>query len=168
VEGIGYPSVELMAGAGKTLDELELSARFDRARQGGWDASERLRDMDTTGVDVALLYPTIGFHSYGIADVPLLHAVLRGWNGWIADYTRIAPDRLKGVGCVILDDVDWAIEEMIHVRSVLGGRPGPRHAGEHARRLQSRRACPLAASGAHAAHDRRPDTGLHARRDRAS
>jgi len=118
VEGIGYPSVELMGGAGKSLEELELAAHFDRARQGGWDASERLRDMDTTGVDAALLYPTIGFHSYGIADVPLLHAVLRAWNTWIADYTRVAPDRLKGVGCVILDDVEAAIAEMTRCREL--------------------------------------------------
>ena len=112
VEGIGYPSVELMGGAGKSIEEVELSARFDRARQGGWDANERLYDMDTTGVDGAILYPTIGFHSYGIEDPQLLEAVLCAWNRWIADFCRVAPERLRGVGCVILDDVDAAITEM--------------------------------------------------------
>lgn len=116
VEGVTYPSVELMGGAGKSLEELELSARFDRTRQGGWDARERIRDMDTTGVDAALLYPTIGFHSYGIADAELLAAVLRAWNDWIADYVEVAPERLKGVGCVILDDVEAAIREMERCR----------------------------------------------------
>jgi len=116
VEGIGYPSVELMGGAGRSIEEMDLRARFDRARRGGWDASERLRDMDTSGVDGALLYPTVGFHSYGIGDAALLGAVLAAWNGWIADYCRAAPDRLRGVGCVILDDVDSAIAEMDRCR----------------------------------------------------
>jgi predicted TIM-barrel fold metal-dependent hydrolase len=114
VEGLGYPSVELMGGAGKTMDEIALEARFDRARQGGWDPAERLADMDTTGVYGALLYPTIGFHSYGIEDPALLRAVLDAWNRWIADFCKVAPDRLKGVGCVILDDVDAAIVAMEH------------------------------------------------------
>ena len=112
VEGIGYPSVELMGGAGRTLEEMDLRARFDRARRGGWDAAERLRDMDSSGVDGAVLYPTVGFHSYGIADPDLLRAVLAAWNRWIADYCRVAPERLKGVGCLILDDVELAIAEM--------------------------------------------------------
>jgi predicted TIM-barrel fold metal-dependent hydrolase len=112
VEGLGYPSVELMGGAGRSVDEMGLEARFDRARQGGWDPHERLHDMDTTGVDGALLYPTIGFHSYGIEDPDLMNAVLDAWNRWIADFCQVAPDRLKGVGCVVLDDIDYAIAEM--------------------------------------------------------
>ena len=28
VEGIGYPSVELMGGAGRSIEEIELNARF--------------------------------------------------------------------------------------------------------------------------------------------
>ena len=112
VEGLGYPSVELMAGAGRDYDEIGLEARFDRARQGGWDPAERLEDMDTTGVDAALLYPTIGFHSYGIEDLELLEAVLAAWNRWIADFCKVSPERLKGVGCVVLDDIDRAIAEM--------------------------------------------------------
>jgi predicted TIM-barrel fold metal-dependent hydrolase len=118
VEGIGYPSVELMGGAGRSMEDMGLEARFDRARQGGWDANERIHDMDTTGVDAALLYPTIGFHSYGIEDPELLHATLRAWNDWIASYTQVAPDRLKGVGCVILDDIDAAIVEMTRCREL--------------------------------------------------
>ena len=86
VEGLGFPSVELMGGAGRSIEEIELEARFDRARQGGWDPQERLRDMDTTGIHGALLYPTIGFHCYGIADTELMTAVLRAWNDWIADF----------------------------------------------------------------------------------
>jgi predicted TIM-barrel fold metal-dependent hydrolase len=112
VEGLGFPSVELMAGAGRSLEEIELDARFDRARQGGWDPAERLRDMDTTGVWGALLYPTIGFHCYGIEDPQLMNAVLAAWNDWIADFCSADPERLKGVGCVVLDDVDHAIAEL--------------------------------------------------------
>jgi len=112
VEGLGFPSVELMGGAGKKLSEIESAARFERARQGGWDPDERIRDMDTTGIDGALLYPTIGFHCYGIADPALMNAVLAAWNGWIGDFCRDRSERLKGVGCVVLDDVEHAIAEM--------------------------------------------------------
>jgi predicted TIM-barrel fold metal-dependent hydrolase len=118
VEGLGYPSVELMAGAGRSIEEMGTRARFDRARQGGWDPDERLRDMDTTGVDCALLYPTIAFHSYGIEDLGLMHAVLSAWNRWIADFCRDRSDRLRGVGCVVLDDVEVAIAEMERCKSL--------------------------------------------------
>lgn len=118
VEGLGYPSVELMAGAGRSIDEIGAQARFERARQGGWDPDERIRDMDTTGVDAALLYPTVVFHSYGIADLALMQAVLSAWNGWIADFCRGRSARLRGVGCVVLDDVDWAIAEMERCREL--------------------------------------------------
>jgi len=118
VEGLGYPSVELMAGAGRSIEEMGTRARFDRARQGGWDPDERLRDMDTTGVDCALLYPTIAFHSYGIEDLGLMQAVLSAWNRWIADFCRERSGRLRGVGCVVLDDVEVAIGEMERCKSL--------------------------------------------------
>src|SRR5262245_18461058 len=68
--------------------------------------------MDITGVGGAVLYPTIGFHSYGIGDAALLAAVLAAWNSWVADFCRGHADRLWGVGCVILDDVEAAIKEL--------------------------------------------------------
>src|SRR5262245_19661981 len=85
-EELTFPNVELMAGAGKDREEVNLAGRYEAARRGGWDAEERLKDMDITGVDGALLYPTIGFHSYGIGDPQLLNAVLAAWNSWIADF----------------------------------------------------------------------------------
>jgi predicted TIM-barrel fold metal-dependent hydrolase len=111
-EELTFPNVELMAGAGKDREEVHFAGRYEAARRGGWDADERLKDMDITGVAAALLYPTIGFHSYGIGDPKLLNAVLAAWNSWIADFCKGHEDRLWGVGCVALDDVDVAIEEL--------------------------------------------------------
>ena len=44
--------------------------------------------------------------------------MLAAWNRWIADFCTVDPQRLKGVGCVILDDVDGAIREMERCREL--------------------------------------------------
>jgi predicted TIM-barrel fold metal-dependent hydrolase len=68
--------------------------------------------MDTEGIDVAVLYPTLAFFFPEIPDRPLHAALCRAYNDWLADYARTAPDRLLGVALLPLEDVAASIVEL--------------------------------------------------------
>jgi hypothetical protein len=57
--------------------------RFDTAKQEGFSAQSRLRDMDEQGVDVQIMYPTVAGQMLGreFRDIKLLAACTRGCAG---------------------------------------------------------------------------------------
>ncbi|MGH9026046.1 MAG: amidohydrolase family protein, partial [Acidimicrobiia bacterium] len=74
-------------------------------------------EMDATGIDVAVLYPTTGLF-FGPTDpiealrnAEFVRDCQRAYNDWLADYCKEAPDRLFGVAAVPLQDIDLAIGE---------------------------------------------------------
>jgi len=83
---------------------------FRKGVKGAWDPAARLKDMDTDGIDVAVLYPTfaLGF----IEDAALYAAVCRAYNEWVADYCKTSPKRLFAVAAVALQDVAGAAAEL--------------------------------------------------------
>jgi len=87
--------------------------RFERARAGGFDATSRLADMDEQGVDVQILYPTVGGQLLGreFRDTALLAACCRAYNEWSAEYCAASPERLRWAAMLPLQDVARAIEE---------------------------------------------------------
>jgi predicted TIM-barrel fold metal-dependent hydrolase len=87
--------------------------RFERARGDGFSATSRLADMDEQGVDVQILYPTVGGQLLGreFADAELLAACCRAYNDWTAEYCQAAPDRLRWAAMLPLQDVELAIAE---------------------------------------------------------
>jgi predicted TIM-barrel fold metal-dependent hydrolase len=111
--------------------EYKLEGKTFQA--GGWDPQARLRDMDSEGIDIAVLYPSIGFYLPELSDVPLMAALCRAYNNWLADYCRAAPHRLVGVALLPLHDIDESIRELTRATEQLGFRgaffrPNP-HAG---------------------------------------
>jgi predicted TIM-barrel fold metal-dependent hydrolase len=93
-----------------------------RIQPGGWDPHARLRDMDTDGIDVAVLFPSIGFYVFESPDPPLVSALCRAYNDWLADYCRVARERLVGVALLPLVDVDASIRELERTTETLGFR----------------------------------------------
>ena len=90
----------------------EYDIAGSRITAGGWDPQARLHDMDADGIDVAILFPSISFYLSEIDDVPLVAALCRAYNDWLADYCRAAPSRLVGVAVLPLAAVDEAIREL--------------------------------------------------------
>jgi len=41
-------------------DQLRRTTTFDHVRPGGYIPAEHVKDMDTDGVDVSIVYPTVG------------------------------------------------------------------------------------------------------------
>jgi uncharacterized protein len=93
-----------------------------KAQPGGWDPAARLRDMDSEGIDVAVLFPSIGLYFSDVADAKLMAALCRGYNNWLADYCRHAPDRLVGVAMLPLVDIAESIRELQRAIEQLGFR----------------------------------------------
>jgi predicted TIM-barrel fold metal-dependent hydrolase len=87
--------------------------RFERARSDGFSAASRLADMDEQGVDVQILYPTVGGQLLGreFHDTELLAACCRAYNDWSAEYCQAAPERLRWAAMLPLQDVQLAIAE---------------------------------------------------------
>jgi predicted TIM-barrel fold metal-dependent hydrolase len=87
--------------------------RFERARSGSFGPESRLQDMDEHGVDVQVLYPTVGGQLLGreFRDPDLLAACCRAYNDWSAHYCEAAPERLRWAAMLPLQQVDAAAEE---------------------------------------------------------
>ena len=102
-----FSTPDFLAALAKGMQKFEL------ARHAGFDAVSRLQDMDAEGVDVQVLYPTVGGQLLGreFRDPQLLAACCRAYNDWSAQYCAAAPDRLRWAAMLPMQDVDLAIAE---------------------------------------------------------
>ncbi|MEE8475407.1 MAG: amidohydrolase, partial [Myxococcota bacterium] len=48
----------------------------------GYTADERIADQDRDGVDVEIVFPNKGIHSFGTNDPGFAMAMCRAWNDW--------------------------------------------------------------------------------------
>ncbi|HZR84249.1 MAG TPA: amidohydrolase family protein [Candidatus Binatia bacterium] len=92
--------------------DYDLAGASSARRPGGWDPDARLVDMDSEGIDVAVLFPSVSFYFPELDDAPLQVALCRAYNRWLADYCAPAPDRLIGVALLPFGDVDAAVREL--------------------------------------------------------
>jgi hypothetical protein len=80
-------------------------------REGAVDPALRLADMDTEGIDIAVLYGVVSLGFYAMQDRELAGAVCRAYNNWLADYCACDPTRLKGTPALPLAWIDDACTE---------------------------------------------------------
>jgi predicted TIM-barrel fold metal-dependent hydrolase len=108
--------------AGRPFDDVGKGVRYSELMPGGFDPRLRLRDMDSEGIDVAALYPSIGLFLEAIDDPQLAEASCRVYNDWLADFCRAAPERLIGVAAMPMQDVRAAVRELERAAGSLGMR----------------------------------------------
>ena len=100
------------------VGELDPNRRHPMS-EGASNPQARLRDMDAMGIDQALLYPTWfaeGFHL--VEDPDVAYALARAYNDWIADFCKIAPDRLFAAAMIPLQNMDYTVEELRRVAKI--------------------------------------------------
>ncbi|MCH8087012.1 MAG: amidohydrolase, partial [Chloroflexi bacterium] len=86
---------------------------LDSAPPGSMDPHQRIQVLDQEGIDVALIYPTIGIiWEESVDDPGLASALCRAYNNWLFDFCQPYPDRLVAVAHVSLLDVEDAVLEM--------------------------------------------------------
>jgi uncharacterized protein len=84
---------------------------------GGYDPAARLEVLDAEGIDIVLLYPTLGIHWEGhVADAALADAYARAYNRYIVDFCARDRRRLKPIAHINLLDVDLAVAEAERAR----------------------------------------------------
>jgi uncharacterized protein len=91
-------------------------------RPGMTDPVARLADMDTEGIDVAVLFGgSLSSAAIGLVENPeLALATCRAYNDWLAEYCGAAPDRLKGVAAVPFQDPPAGAAELRRAVRELG------------------------------------------------
>ena len=106
----------------------ELSVRYGRLEEfkafeaRGWGPDTQVEALDVEGIDVAVLFPSMGLfaHAKEYDDNDLAAAISRAYNDWMADFCRADPSRMYGAGSLPAQNVDAAVHEVRRVREELG------------------------------------------------
>jgi uncharacterized protein len=53
-----------------------------------------------------------------VTDPDVAYALARAYNGWIADFCKVAPNRLFAAAILPLQNMDFALEEMQRVARI--------------------------------------------------
>jgi len=113
-------SLGALATPGAHFDNPADLRPLEEALPGGSDPSARLADMDTEGIDRAVLYPSIGLYAWAIEDPAAAVAVARAYNDWLASYCAADPTRLFGAAMLPVQDPEQAVRELRRARDELG------------------------------------------------
>lgn len=102
--------------AGARLDDPETERLIRRGyaglRRGIVDPRERLRDQDSDGAKLEVLYPSLYFRVFGLPDAEIVQEAFRSYNDWLAGYTSEHPDRLIGLALIPMQDPAAATVEL--------------------------------------------------------
>ncbi len=77
--------------------EIPLPAK---SRPAAHNARARLQDMDTDGIDLAVLYPTSMLGLQSVADEEFARVQARAYNDWASNHTQEGEGRLFAAGAV--------------------------------------------------------------------
>ena len=105
--------------AGSRLQETD---RLDFAIERDYNAEAQVMGMAMEGVDIAVLYPTMGLGLLardGI-DPRLSLAICQAYNNWIHEFCQYSPERLKFVAMLPVHDVHLACRELVRCVRELG------------------------------------------------
>lgn len=124
----GYPP----AYRGGIFDATRIDAEIAEARARGFDAASQLKAMDREGLDIAVMYPSIGLGIMMREEITpkLAAAIARAYNNWLYDFCQADPKRLKGAAMISLHDVTEGVKEAQRAVTKLGfvgafARPEP-------------------------------------------
>lgn len=107
--------VGLAAGVMRKDSEVRAEGRWDEdVPRSAYDPDARIAAMEQDGLVGEVLYPTLGSSMFGIQDNDLLWAFLGAFNSWFGEFCSAHPDKLKGIGMLVLDDGygEVAVEEL--------------------------------------------------------
>ena len=93
-------------------ETLTIEGRIEDLRPGGYIPEEHAKDMDIDGIDVSIIYPSVGLGLYSVPDSQLLDSIFRTYNDWLAEFCSAVPKRLKGIAMLNLDDVHEGVKEL--------------------------------------------------------
>ena len=114
-DGRKVMDVGVGAQAGVRFEEpekLSREVRVESVRPGGYIPEEHIKDMGLDGIDVSIVYPTVGLLLYSVPDGELLTSVFKTYNDWVGEFCGAFPKQLKGIAMLNLDDVQEGVKEL--------------------------------------------------------
>ena len=109
-------SVGRLGIAGHRLDNpetQELIARgYEGLNPGVYNPVERLKVQAVDGIIGEVMYPGANMLAFGYPERDVVHALFARYNDWLREYCSHAPERLVGMACLPLPDIDAAIAEL--------------------------------------------------------
>ena len=93
-------------------EKLSFEGRMEDVPPGGYIPEEHVKDMDIDGIDVSIVYPTVGLLLYSVPDSELLSSNCRSYNDWVGEFCSAIPKRLKGIAMLNVDDVREGVKEL--------------------------------------------------------
>ena len=108
-------TIAAAAEAGRRFEDPEMKGLVHTTEDippGGYIPEEHMKDMDRDGVDVSIVYPTVGLLLYSVPDSDLLTSLFRTYNDWLAEFCQPFPKRLKGIAMINVDDVQEGVKEL--------------------------------------------------------
>jgi hypothetical protein len=92
--------VALAGTAGFSDDDVERvrnrEVSYTETRPSGWTAELRLKDMDTDGLELSVLYPTFMLGLQSVKDVDFGRVQARAYNEWCSAHLAKGQGRLFG------------------------------------------------------------------------
>ena len=113
-----------LGNAALSFADFGRGMRYEEINPAGFDPHERVKVLDSEGIDLAVLYPGLGLKLGAIGDPELAVASCRVYNDWIAGYAATDPKRLAGVGALPMQDPAAAAGEARRIAGELGLRGG--------------------------------------------
>jgi uncharacterized protein len=109
-----------LGGVGMNPDEFFIPGNktyMEGCPPGSYDPKARLKVMDEEGIDIAMLYPTIGIFWEGwVQDPKLATAYSRAYNRWLVDFCSYDKKRLFPIAHISLLDPEGAVEETLRAK----------------------------------------------------
>jgi predicted TIM-barrel fold metal-dependent hydrolase len=101
-----------LARPGSAFDDPAAFRPLADAQPGGSDPVARLADMDTEGIDQAVLFPTIGLYFTVVEDPEAAVGLAVAYNDWLAGYCDADGSRLFGAAMLPVQDPAAAAHEL--------------------------------------------------------
>lgn len=116
LEGRLYPEPRLRQAHTKGVEGTKLGG----ARPGARDPQARMADLDIEGIDLQVLYGSLGLAISTIKDKDFAAALARACNEFYAQFCAGAPGRLRCMATLPAQDIPAAVEELRHAVTELG------------------------------------------------
>lgn len=116
LEGRLYPEPRLKQAHSKKIEGTKMGG----IHAGAADPNARLADLDLEGVDIQVIFGSLGLALSALTDKDFGVAMARACNNYYADFASVSPDRLKPLATLPLQDIPASIEEMKRATGELG------------------------------------------------
>ncbi len=102
--------------AGRRLDDPAtdecIAQGYEGLNPGVVDPEQRLIEQEVDGICGEVMYPSLSMFTFAVEEAKIKEAAFQLHNDWVLDYCSPNPDRLIGIGCLPVPDVEACVREV--------------------------------------------------------